>query len=125
MFWNKKQPASSKTIVITDDNFEELVLRSDQAILLDFWAPWCGPCKVLNPIIEELAEDFDGRAIIGKVNVDQNPGLSQKFKVKSIPTILLIKYSNLYERINGMVPKPNLSELIEELIEIEPPVPSE
>lgn len=120
MFWNKKEKPS-KIIHITDETFEDQVLKTDEPILLDFWAPWCGPCKMLNPIIEELAEEFEGRAMVAKINVDLNPLISQKFKIKSIPTLMLIRYQNVYERFNGMVPKPNLEELLEELITIEKP----
>lgn len=120
MFWNKKEKLS-KIIHITDETFDDQVLKTDEPILLDFWAPWCGPCKMLNPIIEELAEEFEGRAMVAKINVDLNPVISQKFKIKSIPTLMLIRYQNVYERFNGMVPKPNLEELLEELITIEKP----
>lgn len=118
MFWNKKEKVID-TVVITDQNFDELVTKSELPVFLDFWAPWCGPCQVLGPIVDELATEFKGKVVIGKINVDQNPGLSQHFKMKSIPTVMFVKKGQLIERMSGMVPKPNLREMLNDLISLE------
>ncbi|MCG8389515.1 MAG: thioredoxin, partial [Cytophagales bacterium] len=80
----------SKTIELTDANFEEVV-NGEQPVLVDFWAEWCGPCKMIGPVVEELAGDYDGKAVIGKVNVDENPNVSAKYGIRSIPTLLVFK----------------------------------
>lgn len=117
MFFKKKD--KPKALTVTAHNFNELVTQEDTAILLDFWAGWCGPCKVLGPFVDELAGDFKDRAIIGKVNIDSNPEIVQQFKIKSVPTILFIKNRRVVERISGLVPKPNLAEMVEDLIAYE------
>ena len=118
MFGRKKKKISAATEV-TDSNFNELVTQSEIPVLIDFWAAWCGPCKVMNPIIEELSSEYKDRVLIGKVNVDRNPGLSQFFQIKSIPTFVFIKNGRLVERISQMIPKPNLEEMLEDLILLE------
>lgn len=120
MFWKKKEKTAD-TLVLTDDNFNEEVSQSELPVLIDFWAPWCGPCKVMGPIVDELATEFKDRVKIGKVNVDQNPGLSQYFKVKSIPTLMFVKNGQLVERLSRLVPKPNLEEMLDDLIVLEVP----
>jgi len=117
MFWNKKE--KPKALQITDESFKEIVENTDKGILLDFYASWCGPCKVLSPIIDELADEFGDRVIIAKVDSETNPKLSAFFKIKSIPTMVFIKDQKLIEVINGLVPKPNLKEMIEDLIAYE------
>jgi len=114
MFFSKKD--KPKAPQVTDDNFNEMVADQPQGVLLDFYAEWCGPCKALGPIIDELAEEYKGRALVAKVNVDQNPHLSQHFKVKSIPTIIFIKNKQVLDRFNGLIPKPNLEEMLDDLI---------
>jgi len=115
MFFKKKKE-TIKAVHITDDTFNDLVENTKLPILLDFWAPWCGPCRIVGPIIDELADEYQGRAMIAKVNVDQNPQLSAYFKVKSIPTLMFIKNKELRDRHSGMVPKPNLEEMLDILI---------
>ena len=115
MFWKKKEKVVA-TVQVSDGNFDEIITKSELPALVDFWAPWCGPCKILGPIVDELAADFKDRVVVAKVNVDGNPGLSQHFKVKSIPTLIFVKNGMMVERISGLVPKPNLEEMLEDLI---------
>lgn len=114
MFW-KKKPKYQATQV-TDHNFKELVQESSMPVLLDFYADWCGPCKVIGPIINELAEEYEGRALVAKVNTETNPKLSHYFKIKSIPTLMVIYQGKVHEKFNGLVPKPNLEEILDEYI---------
>jgi thioredoxin 1 len=94
-----------KPITITDVNFEVEVTRSDKPVLIDFWATWCGPCRMIAPIVEELAVEYDGKAKIGKVDVDENQQIAIKFGVRSIPTLLIFKDGKLKDTIIGAVPK--------------------
>ena len=102
----------SKPVEITDSNFEEII-SSEKPVLVDFWAEWCGPCKMIGPVVEELANEFDGKAIIGKVDVDTNPEVSAKFGIRSIPTLLVFKGGEIVDKQVGAVPKAVLSEKIE------------
>jgi thioredoxin 1 len=94
-----------KTITITDENFEAEVLKSETPVLIDFWATWCGPCKMIAPIVEELVDEYEGKAKIGKLDVDNNQQTAIKFGVRSIPTILIFKNGKLKDTIIGAVPK--------------------
>jgi len=89
----------------TDANFKETVLDSDKVAIVDFWAPWCGPCKMVGPIVDELATDYEGQAVIGKVNVDENSEISMNYGVRNIPTILFIKGGEVVDKVVGAVPK--------------------
>lgn len=102
----------SKPIEITDANFEQII-NSDQPVLVDFWAEWCGPCRMIGPVVEELATDYNGKAVIGKVNVDENPNISAKFGIRSIPTLLVFKNGEIVDKQVGAVPKGVLSQKLE------------
>ena len=95
------------------ENFEQEVVNADRPVCIDFWAPWCGPCRMLSPVIEELAEEYSGRAKVCKVNVDDEPGLAAQFGVSSIPTLIFSKNGALTGRTVGFRPKAELLELID------------
>ncbi|HZF99646.1 MAG TPA: thioredoxin, partial [Chitinophagales bacterium] len=90
---------------LTDTNFETEVINSDKVALVDFWAEWCGPCRMIGPVVEELAKEYDGKAVIGKVNVDDNPQVASQFGIRSIPTILFFKGGKLVDKQVGVVPR--------------------
>jgi thioredoxin 1 len=97
---------------IGDSDFDQVV-NAGKPTLIDFWAPWCGPCRIIGPIIEELAPSYEGKAVIAKVNVDDNPEISQKFGITSIPTLLMFKDGKLVDRAIGAMPKANLKAFID------------
>ena len=98
---------------IKDTDFEKEVLKADEPVLVDFWAPWCGPCRAIAPVVEELAEEYGGKVKFAKCNVDENPLTPGKYTIRSIPTILIFKKGELVEEIRGAVPKPKLKASID------------
>lgn len=100
-------------IELTDSNFDQLVIKSDKPVLVDFWAEWCGPCRMVGPVVEELSKEYDGKAVIGKVNVDNNPNISAQFGIRNIPTLLFFKGGQVVDKQVGAVPKSVLAGKLE------------
>ena len=103
-------------IEISDANFDKLVLQSDKPVMVDFWAAWCGPCRMVGPIIEELSSDYEGKAVVGKLDVDQNQEFAAKFGVRNIPTVLVFNKGELVARQVGVAPKTTYSEALDALL---------
>jgi len=97
----------------TDANFQAEALDSEKAVIVDFWAEWCGPCKMVGPVVEQIAKDYDGKAVVGKLNVDQNPETAMKYGIRSIPTILLLKGGEIVDRQVGAVSRDVLVKKLE------------
>jgi thioredoxin 1 len=101
---------------ITSANFEETVLKSDKPVLVDFWAEWCGPCRMVGPIVDELHADYDGKAVIGKVNVDDQQEIAAQYGIRNIPTILFFKDGEIVDKNVGVAPKADLAKKIDALL---------
>ena len=106
----------SEVRVITDDNFAEEVLDSDQPVLVDFWAEWCGPCKMLAPVVDELANEYDGRVVFAKLDIDANQEMTSRYSIRSIPALLLFNDGNVVENMVGVQPKAVLRKKIAKVL---------
>jgi len=100
---------------LTDQNFEEVVLHSDKPVIVDFWAEWCGPCRMVGPIVEEIGNDYTDKAVVGKLDVDSNPNVTRKYGIRNIPTVLFFKNGEVADKQVGAVPKSNLVTKLESL----------
>ena len=100
----------------TDGNFEAEILKSDIPIMVDFWAPWCGPCHVIAPVIEELAKEYAGKVKVAKMNVDENPATPPRYGIRGIPTVILFKDGKVFDQIVGAVPKSKVEEMIKKAL---------
>ena len=107
---------SKFTIDVNEENFESVVINSNKPVLVDFWAEWCGPCKMLTPTIESIAEDYQDKSDIVKINIDEAPGIATRFGIRSIPSILLFKSGKVVEQRVGAVSKEELTSLLDKLI---------
>jgi thioredoxin 1 len=107
-----------KYVTLTENNFRNEVLESSKPVLVDFWASWCGPCHIIAPAIEELASDYDGQATVGKLNVDEQPGIAQQYGIQSIPSVLFFHDGKVVDQVVGAVPKKALAEKLNRLVTV-------
>ncbi|MBQ3009375.1 MAG: thioredoxin [Oscillospiraceae bacterium] len=98
-------------IEITKENFEEVVLKNELPVLVDFWATWCGPCKMIGPLVEQISEEYEGKVVVGKINVDKQPELAMKYQVMSIPTLIVFKNGEIANKKIGFMPKEKIVEM--------------
>jgi len=101
---------------ITDANFDELVLKSDKPVVIDFWAVWCGPCRMVGPIIEEMATEYEGKAVVGKVDVDSNPNVAMKYGIRNIPTVIFVKNGEVVDKQVGAGPKQSFTTKLDAIL---------
>lgn len=107
---------ATNVVVLSEANFQNEVIASPKPVLVDFWAPWCGPCRAIGPVVNELAQDFDGRAKVAKVNVDEAPGLAQRFGIQAIPTLLIFKDGRVVDQVMGATSKRDLAAKLDKVI---------
>jgi thioredoxin 1 len=107
---------AGKTLQISESTFEAEVLKNDNPTMVDFWAPWCGPCKAISPVIEELAAEYEGKVKLAKLNVDDNPNVAAKYGIRAIPTLLFFKNGELVDQITGAVSKASLDNALQKLL---------
>jgi thioredoxin 1 len=107
---------ANNMVELTDANFSSTVENSTVPVMVDFWAPWCGPCKLISPIVEEMAGEFDGKLRVGKVNIDENPGVASQFNIRAIPTLLFFRNGEVVDILRAAVPKDQLQEKIEKVL---------
>src|SRR5947209_6940709 len=105
--------ASDNTLTFTDAAFDQDVLKSDTPVLVDFWAPWCGPCRAMGPAVDAIAAEYAGKAKVGKLNTDENPATAMRYGIRSIPTLLLFKGGQVVDQKVGGLPKPELAKMID------------
>ncbi len=105
--------ASQNVVNVTDDTFEQTVVKSNLPVLVDFWAPWCGPCQMVGPIVEELATEYQGRAKVVKINVDESPGVAGQFGIRSIPTVMVFKNGKVNQTMVGARPKTEFAKMLD------------
>lgn len=105
-------PETTAVQQVSDSDFDKSILQSDKPAFVDFWAPWCGPCRIIGPVVEDLAPSYEGKALIAKINVDENPETAQKYQVSSIPTLLMFKDGKVVDRALGALPRTELEKFI-------------